>query len=415
MTRTASNGRDKATDYTVRPAAAAVLGYTLAPTEPFLNPQPATASPAAPAERLLALDVFRGLTMAAMVIVNNPGDWGHVYWPLLHAEWHGWTPTDLIFPFFLFIVGVSLTLSSRTLDGFGPILRRTVVIFGLGLLLALFPRFAVARLRWPGVLQRIAVCYVATTVVYRLIAAGGASRARQATRLAMVTVVLLSGYWAVMMLVPVPGGAAGDLSPEGNLAAWLDRAVLPGRLWQRTWDPEGLLSTVPAIGTTILGVLAGLWLREAGRSGRAARGLLLAGVAGVVIGELWGLAFPINKNLWTSSYVVFTAGGASLLLGALLWVIDVRGLKGWTRPFVVLGTNAITLFVLSGLLVKTLILLRVPTGNTGSIPFSEWIYQFVYVPLASPHNASLAYALTHLAVLYLVLAWMYHRRVFLKA
>jgi len=232
---------------------------------------------------------------------------------------------------------------------------------------------------------------------------------------AIVTAALLLGYRAVMALVPVPGGTAGDLSPDGNLAAWLDRALLPGRLWQRTWDPEGLLSTVPAIGTTILGVLAGLWLRETGTSSRAVRGLLLAGVGGVAVGELWGLAFPINKNLWTSSYVVFTAGGASLLLGALLWIIDVRGTKGWAKPLVVLGMNAIALFVLSGLLVKTLILIRVPAGNVGSTPLSEWIYQSFYVPLASPYNASLLYALTHLVVLYGVLAWMYRRRIFLKA
>jgi len=396
-------------------AATAVLGYTRAPTEPPLNPRTATASPAASAERLLALDVVRGLTMAAMVIVNNPGDWGHVYWPLRHAEWHGWTPTDLIFPSFLFIVGVSLTLSTRTLGALAPIVRRTLVIFGLGLLLALFPYFPFGRLRWPGVLQRIAVCYFITVVIYRQVARSGIGRSKQATRLAVVTAVLLFGYWAVMMLVPVPGGVAGDLSPEGNLAAWLDRAVLPGRLWQRTWDPEGLLSTVPAIGTTMLGVLAGLWLGETGRSGRAARGLLVGGAVAVVAGWLWGLAFPINKNLWTSSYVVFTAGGASMLLGALVWGIDVRGVKGWTKPFIVLGMNAITLFVLSGLLVKTLNLIRVPAGNVGSIPLSEWIFDSFFVPLASPHNASLLYAVAHLVVLYGVLALMYRRRLFLKA
>ena len=368
-----------------------------------------------PPERLVALDVFRGLTMAAMVVVNNPGSWEHVYGPLRHAAWHGWTPTDLVFPFFLFIVGVSLTLSTRTLGGFAPIARRAAIIFGFGLLLALFPYFAFARLRWPGVLQRIAVCYFIAAVVYRRVAADATGRSRPAMHLALITAVVLLGYWALMTLVPVPGGGTGDLSPEGNLAAWVDRALLPGRLWQRTWDPEGLLSTLPAVGTTLLGVLAGLWLQDGGPSSRAARGLLVAGGGGLAAGAAWGLAFPINKSLWTSSYVLFTAGAAAVLFGGLLWLVDVRGVKRWTQPFVVLGVNALTLFVLSGLLVKMMILIRVPGGNVGSIPLSEWLYELFYVPLASPYNASLLYALTHLAVLYGILAWMYRRRIFFRA
>ena len=209
-----------------------------------------------PGERLVSLDVFRGLTMAGMVIVNNPGDWGNVYWPLLHAEWHGCTPTDLIFPFFLFIVGVSITLS-RTSASWGSILRRSVLIFAMGLFLAGYPRFNLERWRIPGVLQRIALCYLVSASVYRLT---WGDRRRQSIVIATVAALLALGYWAVMMLVPAPGGVAGDLTPEGNLGAWIDRALMEGHLWKPRWDPEGLLSTVPAIATTLLGTLAGLCL-----------------------------------------------------------------------------------------------------------------------------------------------------------
>ncbi len=375
-----------------------------------MTPQPHGSS------RLLALDVLRGVTMAAMVIVNNPGDWGNVYAPLLHAPWHGWTMTDLIFPFFLFIVGVSLTLSRRSLGPWGPIARRALLIFALGLFLAGYPRFDVVRWRIPGVLQRIALCYLAAAVIYKLTAFEGPRRlVRQAAVMASIALVLMLGYWAAMTLVPVPGGQAGDLTPDGNLAAFVDRALMSGHLWKPTWDPEGLLSTLPAIATTLLGVLAGLWITASvAKPVRGVAPLLAAGLVGVIVGELWGLAFPINKNLWTSSYVMFTAGKASIYLAVLIWVIDVRGWRGWTRPFVILGTNAITLFVLSGLFVKTLSLIRVPRGDAGRVALSRYLYELLYVPLAAPKNASLLYALTHLVLLFALLAWMYRRRVFLR-
>lgn len=197
--------------------------------------------------RLVSLDVFRGLTMAGMVLVNNPGDWGHVYAPLLHAEWHGWTPTDLIFPFFLFIVGVSVTLSQTSQGSWAPIVRRTLVLVGLGLFLNAFPSFDLATLRIPGVLQRIALCYLAAVVVYRLAAAGRTERTNAPAgtlgRVGAVAAVLLLGYWLLMTWVPPSGGRAGDLSPDGNLAAAIDRALMAGHLWKPAWDPEGLLST----------------------------------------------------------------------------------------------------------------------------------------------------------------------------
>ncbi|HYU79012.1 MAG TPA: heparan-alpha-glucosaminide N-acetyltransferase domain-containing protein [Vicinamibacterales bacterium] len=359
--------------------------------------------------RLVSLDVFRGLTVAAMVIVNNPGDWGNVYAPLLHAEWNGWTPTDLIFPFFLFIVGVSITMSRQTLAGWASIVRRGVVLIGLGLFLAGFPAFTPNHWRIPGVLQRIGVCYLVAATLYKTSAAWPWKQERA---LMLISGVLLAGYWAVMMLTPNEHGVRGDLSPEGNVAAMLDRALLSNHLWRPRWDPEGLLSTVPAIATTLFGICAGLVLRL--RTSRSLAVLALWGSAGIVIGEAWHLVFPINKNLWTSSYAVFTAGAATLLLILLYWWIDVRGHRRATHPFVVLGLNAIALFALSALLVKTLIAIRMPAADGTTIAMSGWIYQHWFVPLASPKNASLLYAAANLALLYGVLWVMYRKRVFIK-
>ena len=365
--------------------------------------------------RLVSLDVFRGLTMAGMVIVNNPGDWGNVYWPLLHAEWHGWTPTDLIFPFFLFIVGVSITLSQRSAS-WGSILRRAGIIFALGLFLAGYPRFNIERWRIPGrpAADRhlLPVCRGA---LYRLV--GGVERRRQlqfGDRSRPPRSRSRSGYWGVMMLVPPPGGLAGDLTPEGNLGAWIDRALMSGHLWRPRWDPEGLLSTVPAIATTLLGVVGGLALKASPTPERRAAVLAIGGAALVIAGQLWHFAFPINKNLWTSSYVLFTAGLASLLLAALYWAIDLKGWQGWTKPFVILGSNAITLFVASGLLVKTLGLIRVAGDDGRDISVSRWAYLHWFAPLATPKNASLLYALANLVVLFALLAWMYRRRWILR-
>jgi predicted acyltransferase len=371
---------------------------------------PSVIAPTAPATRLVALDVFRGVTMAAMVIVNNPGDWSHVYWPLRHAQWHGWTPTDLIFPFFLFIVGVAITLSRKTARWSG-ILRRTAIIFGLGLFLNLYPRFDLDTLRIPGVLQRIALCYGIAAALFR---ATAGDRRRQGIALATAAGVLMVAYWAVMTLVPAPGGAAGDLSRAGNLAAWLDRTLLPGHIYRPEYDPEGLLSTVPAVATTLVGCVTGLWITSAAPHSRKTSGLAAAGVAGVAIGYAWNAVFPINKALWTSSYVALTAGLALLLLALCYWLIDVRGWRGWTKPFVILGSNAITLYVSSGLLVDTLSVVAVAGPDGKPVPASTWIYTHLFLPLASPYDASLLYACAHLAVLYVLLAWMYRRRVFLR-
>ncbi|HEX7778285.1 MAG TPA: heparan-alpha-glucosaminide N-acetyltransferase domain-containing protein, partial [Vicinamibacterales bacterium] len=288
--------------------------------------------------RLTSVDVFRGATMAAMVIVNTPGDWSNVYWPLLHAEWHGWTPTDLIFPFFVFIVGVAIVLSKKSTAAPGPVFRRAAVIFGLGLLLALYPRFDFTTVRIMGVLQRLAVCYLAAVLVYRV--AGGHDERRRLVVVTGVAAGLLVIYWALLTFVPPPGGVAGDLSPSGNLGAWIDRTVLgEAHLWRqsKTWDPEGLLSTLPAIASALAGIAAGIILTSSRDASLKVRMLVISGVALAAAGWIWGLTFPINKNLWTSSYVLFTSGLASLLLAFCYWIVDLRQQRSLARPFVVMG------------------------------------------------------------------------------
>ena len=375
------------------------------------------AGPAA-AARLTSLDVFRGLTMASMVIVNNPGDWATVYWPLLHAEWHGLTPTDLIFPFFLFIVGVAITLSRRS-AGWGSIVRRGAIIFALGLFLNGYPRFDLSTWRVPGVLQRIAICYVIAAAVFKVTAG---DRRRQAITLGGAGCALALAYYAVMMLVPPPGGVAGDLTPEGNLGAHIDRALFGRHMWRPNWDPEGLLSTIPSIATTLFGVVCGLLLtptfrlkaEATGLSNRATSALAVLGILGILIGLAWHPFFPINKNLWTSSFVFVTAGAAALLLALCYWTIDVKGWRWWTQPFVILGANAITLYVLSGLLADTLGALTVAQADGTAVPLGRHLYQNFFLPIASPKNASLLYACANLVVLFVPLAWMYRRRLFVR-
>ncbi len=344
--------------------------------------------------------------MAAMVIVNTPGDWNAVSWPLLHAEWHGWTPTDLIFPFFIFIVGVSIALSSRRSAGVGAIVTRAAVLYGLGLLLALYPRFNVSTVRLVGVLPRLAFCYLAGALVYRALQRRD-ERARLAWTLSL-SAALLVVYWALLRFVPAPGGVAYDLTASGNLGAWIDRTVIgEAHLWRqsKTWDPEGLLSTIPAIATALTGIAAGVVLTGSAPPPERVRQLIAAGLAATVAGLLWSLEFPINKNLWTSSYVLFTSGVASLLLAALYWWIDVRDHRSGIRPFVVLGTNALALFVISGWLVKTMLFFQVYDST----------YRRVFAPLGSPKFTSLLFAVAMLGVLYGVLELMYRKRWFLKA
>jgi predicted acyltransferase len=377
-----------------------------------------TAPTSAPV-RLQSLDVFRGLTMAFMVIVNNPGDWGHVYAPLLHAEWHGCTPTDLVFPFFLFIVGFSVTLSKKS-GTWTSLLRRALTIIALGWILAAIPKFNLATLRIPGVLPRIGLCYLAAASLYHVCGARTASwpqveRDRFAVRWAAIaSAILLLGYWAILMWVPGGNGYPGDLTPEGNVGAVIDNTLLHGHLWKPNWDPEGLLSTLPAIGTTLLGVLAGLWFRNGGSLPRRAVGLAVGGTAAALVGLIWSSVFPLNKSIWTSSYAVYTAGLGAVLLAACVWFVDVRGWKRITYPLVVLGTNAIALFVLSGLLTKLLIFTKITRADGTTASLGRLIHEGLFLSIASPINASLMYAIGNLVVLYGILWVMYKRGIFLK-
>jgi len=357
-------------------------------------------------DRLVSLDAFRGITIAAMILVNNPGDWAHVYWPLLHAPWHGWTPTDLIFPFFLFMVGMALPFSRRV--RFREALRRSLVIAGLGLFMAAYPYFDLATVRIPGVLVRIAICYLAAWGIRRI----GGSAVH-----AVIAVVLLIGYWYVMTRVPLPGGAPPSLDPESNMGAWWDRRLLGAHLWKvsRTWDPEGLFSTLPAIASTILGMLAGDWLRSPSDGGnRKTAGLLAAGLVLAILGLAWGRSFPINKSLWTSSYVLFTAGLAAYLFGLVYWIADVRGHRAWCRPFAIWGRNAILVFVASGLLAKTLALIKV-TGPQGvPISLQAALLGAAFGSWLPPYAASLAWALANIALWFAVLRALDRRGIYLK-
>ena len=365
--------------------------------------------------RMLSLDVFRGLTIAGMVLVNNPGTWGAIYSPLRHAEWHGWTPTDLIFPFFLFIVGVSITLAfARRLEGGGDqndllrkAFKRSAIIFALGLFLNGFPYFDLAEIRIPGVLQRISVCYLVASVIFL--------KSSWRTQ-AAVAVALLLLYWALMALVPVPGFGAGDLGKEGNLAAYIDRALLGRHIWKGgvVFDPEGLLSTMPAISTTLSGVLTGRWLRSKRTQLEKVGGMFFAGACAVAFGWAWHFWFPINKSLWTSSYVVFTAGMALQLLAICYWLVDIKGYKRWAQPFVIFGVNALALFVFSGLLGRLMSVIKVPRTDGSSIALQPLIFRNLFASWASPLNASLAYAITYI-FFWLFLMWLlYRKRIFIK-
>ncbi len=363
----------------------------------------------------MSLDVFRGLTIAAMVLVNNPGTWSSIYWPLEHAEWHGWTPTDLVFPFFLFIVGVSITLAfGRRVEEGGvkrdlylKVIKRTAIIFGLGLFLNGFPYFQLSTIRIPGVLQRIAICYLIASLIFLT--------TKIRTQL-LIALTLLIIYWLVMTRVAAPGFAAGDLSKEGSIASFIDRVILGPHIWKqgKVYDPEGLLSTVPAVSTTLFGVLTGHWLRSERTRIDKVVGMFVAGAVCVVLGWAWNPFFPINKALWTSSYVLFTVGLALQLLALCYWVIDIQGYRRWAWPFEVFGVNALALFVGSGLMVKLMGLIKLPADDGTQISSQGWIFRNLFLSWASPVNASLFYAIGFI-LLWLVLMWLlYRKRIYIK-
>lgn len=366
--------------------------------------------------RLVSLDAFRGLTVMFMILVNNPGDWGHIYQPLEHAEWNGCTPADLVFPFFLFIMGVSTVYALETKKQIQAdhgklmlkIVRRAAIIFGLGLFMALYWYWDFGTVRIPGVLQRIALVYLLCGLIY----------IKTDYRLQTVLfVAILACYYLLMTRVAVPGYGRASLQPETNLGAWLDRLLFtPAHLWSqsRTWDPEGLLGTLPAIGTTLLGILTGTWLKRKGFTEGAKVGtMLLAGILLAGGGWWWSASFPINKALWTSSYVLYTGGLAIMAFSLLYFIIDVLGYKKWTTPLVVYGVNAIIVYVASGLLARTLNKVQINFQGE-NVSLGSALYGTFFQNYLSPVNASLGWAVSFVLVWMIILWAMYNRRVIVK-
>lgn len=347
-----------------------------------------------------------------MILVNNPGSWKHVYAPLRHAEWHGWAPTDLVFPFFLFIVGVSISLSfSKRLEQgieknelYLKILKRTVILFGLGILLALFPHFNLVTIRIPGVLQRIALCYLFSSLLF--LKTGYKGRC-------MASFSFLAVYWLMMKLIPVPGYGPGVLAYEGNLCAYIDSHLLAGHLYKPGFDPEGILSTLPAIATTLLGTLTGDWLRSSKTILHKTIGILIGGLFFTLSGLLLHPLFPINKQLWTSTYVLFTAGVALLFLGFCYWMIEGMRIIKWATPFLVLGSNAIAVYVGSTLMVKLIGVIKVSASGE-VLSLKTYIYNHLLAPWAGNLNGSLLYPLFLIVLWVGIMTPLYRKKVIIK-
>jgi predicted acyltransferase len=369
--------------------------------------------------RLLSVDVYRGLMVAGMILVDNPGFDDRAYGPIRHAEWNGWTPADLIFPSFLFLVGVSLVFafSARLQRGESRrailvhSLRRTAILIIIGLVVNAFPTFHLSDWRFEGVLQRIALCYLCAGVVFLY----GGWRAQVATALAC-----LLGYWALLRLVPVPGyGLPGRdvplMDPDGNIVAWLDRTLFAGHLYDKTRDPEGMLSTIPAVATCLAGVFTGRFLQTRREPRVRASRMAVAGALCVVLGQLWGVVFPINKHLWTSSFVVFTAGVALLALAGFTWVIEVkRWQSAWTMPFLVLGMNPIAGFVGDALIYGPGYSVELAGQNGEKVPLHEVLSDRLVGAGLSDGLASLVYSVLAVAFVWGLLLILWRRRVFLK-
>jgi len=435
--------------------------------------------------RLISLDAFRGITIAGMIMVNNPGTWGAIYPPLRHCAWNGWTPTDFIFPFFLFIVGVAIVYAfanrqasgASTVSLYLKILKRTVLLFVIGLYLSAFKeipptalkvfgslflicwaayliiRYTVkaeprpgylkickwalivlalilaasalkgvnfSTLRIPGVLQRIAITYCLASIIVLNTGIKGQ---------AWFAFGFLAVYWILMKLVPVPGHGAGMLAmitdpatnqnTMGNLAWWIDSKLLAGHTWSGApaagFDPEGILSTIPAISSVLCGVLTAHWLKTNKNDYEKVTGLFAFGIIGLVLGEIMSIWFPINKNLWSPSYTVFMAGMALLFLGMCYWLIDIRGYKGWAQPFVIFGSNAITVYSLSGLCARALIYWWKAPGPEGTpIALKTFLYNNYFQTWLALMNASLLWAICYILIWFVVALVLYKKKIFIK-
>ncbi len=366
-------------------------------------------TPANTPTRLIALDALRGFTIMAMIVVNDPGSWDHVYAPLLHASWNGVTPTDYIYPFFIFIIGVSIVMAyDRRLAANEPrqamakkIFWRALKIYLVGLFLWLFPNFDFGGIRWAGVLQRISVVFLPCALLFLY------TDWKTWLRIGIGTLV---AYWVIIAYLPVPGIGAPDLSaPIKNWAHYLDSIALPGVMWQKTWDPEGILSTFPAIVTGISGMLAGRLILDVKDDYRRLTKLFFWGFVMLTLGEVWSWFFPLNKNIWTSSYVMHTSGLAFMALAASLLVVDMKGYTRWTKPGVVFGANAITAYVLASLLTAVFY-----SGYGGYPGLNEiWMNGLTGIGISAKF-ASLTYALLYVCVVFVPVYWLYRKKIFVK-
>lgn len=369
----------------------------------------------AKSERLVSLDVFRGLTIAGMILVNSPGTWEYVYPALRHSKWNGCTPTDIIFPFFIFIVGVAITYSiSKKIEQNTPhkkiileIIRRSVIIFLLGVFLNGFPFFNLSTIRIPGVLQRIAVVYLISALVFL--------KCNKKT-IFIVSFFILIFYWGIMTLVPVPGVGYANLEPSTNLGAWLDRLVFGKHLWGQSvvWDPEGIMSTIPAIATGLIGVLTGYLLKGDKDKTSKTVYLFVTGNLLLVAGYVLDIWFPINKNLWTSSYVIYTAGLALNFLGICFWFIDVKGYKKWSVPFQVFGLNAIVAYFLSEIIETIIDVVNVSNSAGKNIPLKEFLFNNIFLEWNSPINASIIWAICYVLLLFIIVFVLYRKKIFIR-
>jgi predicted acyltransferase len=404
-----------------------------------------SAPPAPPRERLLSLDVFRGLTVAGMLLVNDPGSWEHIFPPLEHATWNGWTPTDLVFPFFLFIVGITthISLSNRRARGDNErairaqIIRRGALIFMFGFLVNGFPYFTwgeVAGVADPSLLQRMGdrllhwrIMGVLQRIGLAYMLAGLLTLRTTLKQQVGIIATLLLGYWIVMTALPVPGeGTIGALllgDGPRTMAAWTDRLVLDWSRWglgnhlwvsSVTWDPEGILSTVPAIATCMLGNLAGQWIAQRRPLSERLAGLYAAGALGMMAGLMWNWVFPINKSLWTSSYVLFTAGVAAVSLATIMYVVDFHKSRRWTKPFVIYGVNPTIAFVGSGVMARCIYSIFKVTKDGKRIPLQAGIYETLFASWLTPTVASLAFALSFVLFWYGILYVLYKKDIILK-
>ena len=365
-------------------------------------------------KRLVSLDVFRGLTIAGMVLVNDAGDWGHVYEPLEHAPWNGLTPTDLVFPFFMFIVGVAMTLSFakrreagvRTGALMRHVLVRSIGIFALGVFLYAFPSFDLSSMRILGVLQRIAIAYLLASVIFLFF---------DRRAIGWWIAGILISYWAAMRFIPVPGIGAGVWTSEGNLSGYVDRMFLTGHMWYltRTWDPEGLLSTIPSIATVLIGILAGWELRRAKPLSEKLNAFFSWGTAATIAGLIFSAFFPVNKNLWTSSYVLVTGGLALIGLALCMYLIEVRRKTAWSKPFVVLGVNAIAAYTFASLLSTILYSITLSVGG-GPTSLQEVIYRNAFGWIGDPYVASASFGIAFVVVTWLFAWVLYRRKWFIK-